>query len=278
MTTKIALGYTAKKLQLISAVSIPKAAEKAFRLFCTPQKRVKQHKSSLIAQAEILTVHVGGLNARGYRWNKAAGKKILVAHGFESSAINFVSYIKPLVEKGYEVIAFDAPAHGISEGRQITLPLYIATIAAVHNDFGPFDAYMAHSFGGLAVTHFLQDIEHNNNIKLILVAPATEIKSVINRFFRLLKLNNKVRTAFDVLSEKLTGISQDEASILPTLKKIQATILWLHDTDDDITPYKDVKKLRPSDFPNITFIISSGLGHRKIYRDRQSMDAILRFV
>lgn len=278
LSTRIALAYTAKKLQLVSVFSTHKAARYAFTLFCTPQKRVKGNHSPLVSAAEILTVTVNGLTVHGYRWGQAAGKKILIAHGFESSAINFEAYVKPLIEKGYQVTALDAPAHGISEGRQLTLPLYITTIKTVCSTYGPFNAYLAHSFGGLAVTHFLQDTAHDPDTKLVLVAPATEIRSVIDRFFRLLQLNNNVRKAFDALSEKLTGISQAEASIHPVLKKIRADILWLHDTDDDITPYRDVEKIRTSGFPNITFIITSGLGHRKIYRDGQSVKTILGFV
>lgn len=275
--TRIALTYTAKKLQLVSVLSTQKAAEKAFTLFCTPQKRVK-HNNNLLADAEMLTAKVNGMTVYGYRWNSAANKKILIAHGFESSAANFTAYVKPFITKGYQVLAFDAPAHGISDGNQIVLPLYIATIEAVYKAFGPFDAYMAHSFGGLAVTHFLQHIEHDANTKLVLVAPAAEIISVIDRFFRLLKLNNKVRIAFDKLSEEATGISPSDASILHTLKKIQADILWLHDTEDDITPYKDLESIQKNNFPNIKFVISSGLGHRKIYRDEQSIKAIANFV
>lgn len=278
LSTRIALKYTSKKLQVIAALSTQKAAENAFKLFCTPQKRVKPDNLLLLAQAEILTVNINGLKIYGYSWNSAAHKKILIAHGFESSAINFAAYVKPFIKKGYQVIAFDAPAHGISEGQQIVLPLYMATIEAIFKTYGPFDAYMAHSLGGLAVTHFLQHVAHSQNTKLVLVAPATEIIAVMDRFFRLLKLNKKVRMAFDKLSEDITGINPADASILPTLKKIHANILWLHDTDDDITPYNDVKKIKSADFPNIKFIISSGLGHRKIYRDRQSLEAILRFV
>lgn len=275
---KIAFRYTASKLQLLSVVSTKKAAAEAFKLFCTPQKRVLKKSSPVIDEAEVITVKSDRLNIYGYRWNHPAHKKALIAHGFESSAVNFEEFVLPLIEKGYEVIAFDAPAHGLSEGNQIMLPLYKNLLNTVYKEFGPFDTYIAHSLGGLAIAHFLQHIPHKPDTKLVLVAPATEITSVMDRFFRLLKLNNKVREAFDKLSEAITGISPVHASILPTLKHIHAAILWLHDTEDDITPYRDVEKIKPADFPNIKFIITSGLGHRKIYRDQQSVNAILNFV
>lgn len=275
---QIALGYTARKLQLLSAVSTKKAAAEAFKLFCTPQKRVLKRATPVIDKAEVIKVKSGGLNIYGYRWNHPAHKKVLIAHGFESSAVNFEGFVSPLIEKGYEVIAFDAPAHGLSEGNQIILPLYKNMLDVVYKEFGAFDAYIAHSLGGLAVAHFLQNIPHDHDTKLVLVAPATEITSVMDRFFRLLKLNSRVRRDFDKLSADITGITPAEAAVLPTLINIQADILWLHDTEDDITPYRDVEKIKATDFPGIKFIISSGLGHRKIYRDAQSVKAILDFV
>ncbi|MFT3747979.1 MAG: alpha/beta fold hydrolase [Agriterribacter sp.] len=278
ITQKIALGYTARKLQLLSAVSTKKAAAEAFKLFCTPQKRVLKRSSPVIDKAEVVTVKSDGLNIYGYRWNHSAHKKVLIAHGFESSAVNFEGFVPLLTKKGYEVIAFDAPAHGLSQGNQIMLPLYKNMLNAVFKEFGPFDAYIAHSLGGLAVAHFLQGIPHDQDTKLVLVAPATEITSVMDRFFRLLKLNDRVRQAFNKLSADTTGISPTEASVLPTLINIQADILWLHDTEDDITPYRDVEKIKATDFPGIKFIISSGLGHRKIYRDARSVKAILDFI
>ncbi|MCC6289458.1 MAG: alpha/beta fold hydrolase [Chitinophagaceae bacterium] len=278
VSTRIALGYTAKKLQLISAISTQKAAQKAFKLFCTPQKRVQKKPSPIIDKAAIVHLKMDGLNIYGYRWNHPAQKKVLIAHGFESSAINFEGFVLPLIKKGYEVMAFDAPAHGLSDGKQIMLPVYINMLNEVHKAFGPFDAYIAHSLGGLAVVHFLQNIPHHPDTRLVLLAPATEITSVMDRFFSLLKLNDKVRQAFNKWSEEVTGISMANAAIHPSLKNIQAKILWLHDTEDDITPYKDVEKIKPTDFPGIKFIVSSGLGHRKIYRDAQSVKAITDFL
>lgn len=278
LSQKIALGYVSRKLQMLSAVSTKKAAEKAFQLFCTPQKRVPRKSSVVIDKATIVEVMLNGLKIYGYRWGASTNKRILIVHGFESSAINFEAFVEPLVNKGYEVLAFDAPAHGISEGNQIILPLYRDMISAVNDKYGPFTAYIAHSLGGLALTHFLKENPHTPDTKLVLIAPATEITSIIDRFFRLLKLNHKVRVAFDRISEQVTGISPANASILHTLNNIQSNILWLHDTEDDITPYRDVERIKQPDFPNIKFIITSGLGHRKIYRSENSLKAIIDFV
>jgi hypothetical protein len=44
-----------------------------------------------------------------------------------------------------------------------------------------------------------------------------------------------------------------------------------------MTPVSDVEPIIKENYPNFTFIISEGLGHRRIYRDNNSHSAIIRF-
>jgi len=199
-------------------------------------------------------------------------------HGFESLAQNFDGFVMPLINKGYEIMAFDAPAHGASEGKIIMLPIYVAMLHTVNETYGPFDAFIAHSLGGLALMHFLSHIPHSGKTKVVLIAPATEIIAVMDRFFRLLKLNANVRTEFDALCTGKTGMTPQQASIAAVMGNIKANILWLHDTEDDITPFADAEKIKKQHLSNIEFVVTSGLGHRKIYRDETNVEHIVHFL
>ncbi len=160
---------------------------------------------------------------------------MLILHGFESSVKNFDAYVAGLVEKNYEVIAFDAPAHGVSGGKEITLPLYIEMISAIHFMFGPIQSFMAHSFGGLALAHFMEKIP-NADCKMALIAPATETKTAIDTFFRFLQLGESVRTEFEKIIEAKSGVASAWFSIPRALENIKAGVLWVHDKNDDVTP------------------------------------------
>ena len=48
---------------------------------------------------------------------------------------------------------------------------------------------------------------------------------------------------------------------------MKAKILWVHDEDDDITPWDDALKVKERKFSQYRFVITKGLGHRKIYGD-----------
>ncbi len=278
LTQRLALSYIRTKFKLLSTISKKKAAEKAFKLFCTPQSRNKKTLPKIFEQAEKLQFTLNGNHVRGWRWNHPAQRKVLILHGFESSAINFDRYIRPLTKKGYEVLAFDAPAHGRSSGHSITAPLYKQMITEIYRKYGPVQSYMAHSFGGLAICLALEEIDHHDDYRLVLIAPATETPTAIDSFFKFLRLDPSLRGEFENIITRNGGQNSSWYSIRRAMKHIRARVLWFHDEMDDTTPITDVFKVREENRANIQFVITSGLGHRRIYRDNKVSRAAVEFL
>jgi pimeloyl-ACP methyl ester carboxylesterase len=278
LSQRLALSYVRTKFKLLSSISKKKAAEKAFELFCTPQLRNKKPLPKVFEQAEKIHFKIENLNVQGWRWNHPAGKKALIIHGFESSVVNFEKYIKPLTAKGYEVLAFDAPAHGRSEGKQINAPLYKRTILEINKRYGPIQSYMAHSFGGMAVCRALEEISYTADHKLVLIAPATETSSAIDSFFKILQLDPELRPDFEKMIIKIGEAGPAWYSIKRAMKNIRAKVLWVHDEEDDTTPVSDALKVKSENHPNIEFVITKGLGHRRIYRDNKVAKLIVDFL
>lgn len=284
LVQRIALQYFRTKFMVLATISKKKAAEKAFDLFCTPQSRNKKELPPIFKKADPLSFKLDGIMLKGWRWMpesgdlSATGKKALICHGFESSIINFDRYIKPLLKKGYEVLAFDAPAHGRSDGRQINAPLYKKMILEVNKQYGPVHSFMAHSFGGLGLSLAMEEISHTPTHKLVLIAPATETKTAIDTFFRFLQLDTGIRTEFERLIIQKSGLSSDWFSIRRAMKNISASVLWVHDEDDDTTPLSDALKVKEDGYENIEFMITKGLGHRRIYRENKVTKAIIDFL
>ncbi len=278
LSQRLALSYIRAKFKLLSAISKKKAAEKAFALFCTPQGRNKKPLPKIFAQAEKLQFRLDGIMVQGWRWNHPAPRKALILHGFESSVTNFDRYIRPLVKKGYEVLAFDAPAHGRSGGTKISAPLYKRMILEINKRYGPVQSYMAHSFGGLAVCLALEEISHTNDYRLALIAPATETVTAIDYFFNFLQLDPGIRPEFEKIILREGGVNSGWYSIKRAMKNIHAETRWFHDKEDEITPLSDVLKVKAENHSHIEFVISSGLGHRRIYRDHKISKAIIDFL
>ncbi len=275
---QIALKYYKTKFKLLSSVSKRKAAEKALELFSTPQTRKNDKTPELFNESEKLQFNINDVTVRGWRFNAPADRKVLILHGYESSVTNFVKYVKAFIDKGYEVLAFDAPAHGRSGGKLITALDYKNVILEIHNRFGPIQSYVAHSFGGLAVALALEEISHTDDYRLALIAPATETSTAINSFFTLFELDEMIRDEFEKIIVDRAGVSSDWYSIRRALQNIKAKVLWLHDEDDNVTPLSDALPIKAENHPNVQFVITKGLGHSRIYRDKEVIKTIVEFL
>lgn len=275
---RIAIRYYKTKFKILAAISKRKAAEKAFELFCTPQSRKNNKAPTFYEEAEKLKINVEGITVRGWRFNHPAERKVLILHGYESSVTNFSKYVKAFIKKGYEVLAFDAPGHGISGGKQINAPLYKNMVIEIQKKYGPIESYIAHSFGGLAVCLALEEITHTSGYRLALIAPAAETNTAINNFFTFLKIDDSVKNEFEKLIKEKSGVDVDWFSIKRAMRHIKAKVLWINDEDDEITPISDVMKVKAKNYPNIEFVFTKGLGHSRIYRDNKVVHSVVDFL
>ena len=151
-------------------------------------------------------------------------------------------------------------------------------IEYIHKEYGPVKSYMGHSFGGLAICLALEEIRHNEDYRVVLIAPATESKTAIDTFFSFMKLNEDVRKEFDDYIYRLRRKPSDWYSVSRAVKNLEAKILWCHDEDDELTPWADAKKVMDEKHYNIEFIVTKGLGHRRIYRENKVSRAIIEFL
>jgi pimeloyl-ACP methyl ester carboxylesterase len=274
---RLGIAYIQTKINVISLISKRKAAETAFRLFCTPV--VKTLQKTAPENAEPLQFALNDNIIKGHRFNHPQAKKVLILHGFNSAAFKFNQYVAPLAAKGYEVLLFDAPAHGYSGGTTTNALEYSEMIKKAITLYGPINSFMAHSFGGLAVSLALETLPPAPDAKLVLIAPATETTSAIDSAFKLLSIKNpQVRKEFDQLIYKISSRPAEWFSIKRAVKNIPAQILWLHDEEDDITPFKDVQKVQEDNNRHVQFVITKGLGHQRIYKDAFAKNTIIDFL
>lgn len=279
LTQRLAINYIRLKFRVLSLISPRKSAMAAFKLFCTPLNKSKKQTPPVFKFAEPVYELFNGRKLKGYRWNKGQSKKVLILHGFESAAHKFHNYVLMLMEKGYEVLAFDAPAHGSSDGETINAIEYKEMVKKIMADYGPVENFIAHSFGGLAVCLALEDMQHSSNTRVVLIAPATETTSAIGNAFKMIGITNKkVREEFNKIILQVGGHGPEWFSVNRAISNLNAQVLWVHDADDDTTPLLDALKTKDKKLPHVRFMITKGLGHRRIYTDKDVMDEVVAFL
>ncbi|MCR6720701.1 MAG: alpha/beta hydrolase [Chitinophagaceae bacterium] len=275
---QLALLVIRTKFKILSAFSKSKAASAAFDLFCTPLTRYNAPLTATFLAAENISLQWEQFNIRGFQWNSGAIRKVLIVHGFQSSAVNFEVYIQPLIDAGCEVTAFDAPAHGGSSGKRVNVIIYRNFIRFIQQQFGPFDAVMAHSFGGLALCLAMEEWPGDKAPSLALIAPATETQTAVDQFFQTIRLKDKkVHDAFNNIIVNIGGRPAEWYSIRRVLQSNDFSVLWIHDENDDITPIADAENAWKV-LPNIEIVRTHGLGHRRIYRDKEIVKTVVNFL
>jgi pimeloyl-ACP methyl ester carboxylesterase len=277
LSQRLAIGYVQTKFKLLSIISKKKTAEKAFDVFGTPY--LKSVRKAPLKNAETIQFHLNNKKVNGYRWNHPQTKKALILHGFGSAAHKFEDYATMLAEKGFEVLAFDAPAHGDSEGDRTNAIEYCEMIKNVIEQYGPVQSFLAHSFGGISLSLALEDIPHDENTRVVFIAPATETTSAVDGAFSMLKIKNEViRHEFEKIVFEVSGKKTAWFSMRRAMHNIKASVLWIHDEEDDITPWADALKVKEDNHPNIKFVLTKGLGHRKIYHDDNIKNSVIKFM
>jgi len=280
LSQRLAITYYKTKIHTIGLVSPTKAAEMAYKLFCTPRNQKKKlNEPPLFHKAEKLELFVSDIIIRGFRFTppQPNGNKILILHGFSSYSYKFEKYVSLFKKQGFEVITFDAPAHGLSDGKLINALIYKKAILKIEDSFGPFYGIMGHSLGGLAGSLAFKELPNQSRRRLVLVAPAIRTDRAIEHFYSLFSPDQKLINAFEQLIKEMTHESIENISVVQAIKHISAPILWIHDKDDKICPFIDVIPILNENRSNIQFVITEGLGHSRIYKEASISNTIDHF-
>lgn len=277
---KLAIGYYRTKLNLINSISSRWAAHMALDVFTKPYPVKKKLDPPVWGDSEKLYLDTAYGRLAGYSWKakEPNGKKLLIVHGFAGNSRSFDRYIKPSLAKGYDIYAYDAPAHGNSPGKRLNVDMYMQVLEQIIGRHGEFDAYLAHSLGGLSLMLSLHHITYNKSPRIILIAPATESTTAADNFFGFLQLPKKLRAPFEKKIEETGRAPLQWYSVSRVLHEVKGEILWLHDEEDKITPIKDVYPLMNPHPPHVHFYFTKGLGHSRIYYDNKVRKMILGFL
>jgi pimeloyl-ACP methyl ester carboxylesterase len=241
------------------------AGRLALRLFSTPQRRlISARAARIMSQAKKVPIVHGASELTGYVWGE--GPTILLVHGWESSASYLTDFVEPLLARGFQVVAFDAPAHGTSPGKQTNLVDFGRAIRAAVEQFGPIHGVVAHSFGGATTMFMLEENPSAPVGKLVVIASPANLNEAIERFTDFLAVPQPaVRTMHHLISHRLgqavDTFSVEQATVWPTLPG-----LIIHDRHDEDVPFTDAEALSQH-WPKATLQATTGLGHRRILRD-----------
>ncbi len=267
MLTALRVGF--RTLQLCP----PLAAHAGARLFFAPRR--KRQPPFTLPSMEVSSFEVNGKRVPLYRFGQ--GKPVLLVHGWESSVARIQGLIGALMEGGYQVVTFDMPAHGQSTARDTDLIEVNAVIQHLYRQHGPFEAGIAHSFGGTCLVNAVR--ERVEVKRLVLFAVPSSATMMIDAFAGFLRLRSAVRDRFrGCVANRLEPL--DVAEDLDTRRTIGSSglpALIIHDVNDLLVPFANAIEFKQA-HGSTTLIATSGLSHTGVIRDKAAIRACVDFV
>ncbi|MCR8670441.1 alpha/beta hydrolase [Agrococcus sp. HG114] len=171
-----------------------------------------------------------------------------LVHGWGGWWQQLGAFVSLLLEQGYQVVAFDALAHGSSGRgalgpRSSTLPEMAESYRAVADHVGAPTLTVAHSMGCLSVLW----AQHHHGIapaRQVLIAPASTGAGMLDVFADALALGPAVKAGLAARFERRIGRPLAAFDVLPLVEAEQgagrlAPALIVHDREDAVTSAED---------------------------------------
>ena len=247
-------------LNLWSYFNLEKAKNKAYQLFSQPRKG-KLNKNDLPKTLQSATQEIfqyNNENFQTYIW-KGNEEIILLVHGWESNASRWkklLPYLKPL---GKTIIAIDAPAHGLSEGKEFNAPKYAECLQVLILKYKP-KIVIGHSIGGAAIAYYLNKYQNPKIEKVALLGAPSDFKILSDNFIKLLSLNSKIKTQLEGYYLEKFNINIDDFSGHKFAKNFSQKAFIAHDTADKVVLIAEGRKYSKT-WKDAIYIETNGLGH-----------------
>ncbi|PCI07696.1 MAG: hypothetical protein COB77_04020 [Gammaproteobacteria bacterium] len=248
----------------------------AYKLWLTPQRYNTPKSEQTARHSALIKQHeINNKKIVSYQWG-TTGDIVLLIHGWSGRGTQLGNIAESLVNVGYRVLSFDAPAHGDSTGKQTNIYEIADTILTLDKTFGPFKAVITHSFGGpcLAVA-----MKKGFTVKRVVnIAPPAATIGLVNKFATMLELSSKVEHELIRCIEKNFGDDIWQATSMENnINQLDSHALVIHDVDDIDVSWHEGQKIARA-WKNAHFIKTRGLGHRRILRDPAIIQTTIDFI
>lgn len=236
-------------------------------------------EASATERARLTTASHREVTHRGQRlamwlW-EAPGPAVLLVHGWGARASQLGSLIDSLWGAGFRVAAFDAPAHGDSDGESSSV---VEMGEAVHDVAGRIDglaAVVAHSVGSPAALHaFRQGLRVQASVH---IAGPSSLARAIRRLGELCGLDSGGIGRFRELMEQRTGMPVADMEPEALLPGLLHPGLLLHDPEDREIPWAESAILHDA-WPGSELMAVPGAGHGRILDSPDAIEAITGFL
>lgn len=264
------------KVGILSLLAPQVAGKIATQLFSKSRNEANEYRKALIpmgARCEMIS----SPNHRVeniYIWGDS-GDVVLLVHGWGANCSSMFGFVQSLLDQGFRVATFDAPAHGCTQGKYTTMWEYTTAAEHVIEQLGNVRHIVAHSLGSIVA------------MAVSAKKPSIESITIVSAPFSLLDVldiwsNNSIEISDSIRQRVLSQLLKDNGVPVSYWdlglhgKDWTKPVLVIHDEDDDVVSFHadKIKKV----FPAGEIRLTEGLGHAKILMSKQVHNFVSDFI
>lgn len=260
--------------KIINAVAPRAASSIAAQLWISPPRAKKQTKieGGQIHQVGVIETQVFG-----------EGPNVYLAHGWGGYRGQLGSLVQPLVAAGYRVVTYDAPSHGSSQPGvfgpgKTTFYEMADALGNVIAHYGPAKAVVAHSMGGAATS--LGVAGNVQAERVVLICPPADPIQFAGPFGKALGLGDRAIKRMNAKIERTAGHARISGDIVTQVSRAAESLppaMVIADRKDKEVDYRDGVAIAQV-WPDATLRVTDGLGHRRILKDADTINAVVTFI
>ncbi len=208
-------------------------------------------------------------------WGEGKGPAVLLLHGWGGRGSNLAAFVDPLVEAGFRVVAYDAPAHGESDGENTSMIECSGAVLQVGRAFGPVRAAIAHSFGAPAAA-----LAHEYGLeaeRFVFIGPPISIMDLMIEIGETMGAPRHVCQLMVSDFEERFEFKREDLRTDNLVSQINVPVLVIHDSGDKVAPVDHGETIAAA-APQGTLFTTEGLGHRGVLSDPVVVAKAVEFV
>ncbi len=257
---------------------VPKVAHNiAWNLFFSPFRFNRPERElNAFETATRSTINIHSKEVTLYHWGTQGNPVAVVVHGWSGRATQFHKFIQPLVKKGFQVIGFDAPAHGLSEGKSTNIKEFYEVLTHIEKNMGEIKIGIGHSFGGVSLLYAIKEGLQLENV--VMISSPTIGDDILSSFRKKINASKSTDTAMRKMVVQRFNLDFEEITACELIKNVAVkNHLIIHDKNDLEVPYTNAESLH-SITKNSELLLTKGLGHTRILRDEKVVKSTLTFI
>lgn len=247
-------------MNILAVIAPRRAGRLGFELFCYPfRTKINSFQREFLESADRFTIPSKGEVIQAYRWGNGP-KNILFLHGWQSHTYRWKRYIESLDKNEYTIYSIDAPAHGLSTGKFMTVPIYCEAIRRMISQIGKIHTVVSHSLGSFTAIYTFYERPDLVPEKLVTMACPGEAREFFDFYQSKLGLTQRcLDLTIASFKEEVKQIP-DFYSAPSFAEHLTIPGLIIHDEEDTEAPVKHSKAIHRR-WKNTTLYITKGFGH-----------------